>query len=91
MDKMLARKAHMFEKGEINRSTAILTIVKCLHKVNFFLKKIFFKNQSILEKSRRKRFDKFGYQQLQIDTHFLTQLVFDMVAFEDERYFIFNF
>jgi len=71
MDKMLARKAHMFEKGEINRSTAILTIVKCLHK-------------SILEKSRRKRLDKFGFQQLQIDTHFLTQLVFDMVAFEDE-------
>jgi len=71
MDKMLARKSHMFEKGDINRNTTILTIVKCLHK-------------SILEKLRRKRFDKFGYQQLQVDIYFLTQLVFDMVAFEDE-------
>jgi len=40
MDKMLARKANMFEKGEINRSTAILTIVKCLHKVTNFFEKI---------------------------------------------------
>ena len=33
MDKMLARKSHMFEKGEVNRNTIILTIVKCLLKV----------------------------------------------------------
>jgi len=71
MDKMMARKSHMFEKGEINRNTTILTVAKCLHK-------------SLLEKLRRKRYDKFGYQQLQVDVYFLTQLVFDMVAFEDE-------
>jgi len=73
MDKMLARKSHMFEKGEINRNTTILTVVKCL-------------NKALLEKLRKKRYDKFGYQQLQVDVYFLTQLVFDMVSFEDERY-----
>jgi hypothetical protein len=33
MDKMLARKTHMFEKGDINRNHLILSIVKCLLKV----------------------------------------------------------
>ena len=35
MDKMLARKAHMFEKVEISRNTVILTIIKCLLKVAY--------------------------------------------------------
>jgi len=37
-----------------------------------------------LDKIRRKRYDKYGYQQMQADCYYIVQLAFDMVSFEDE-------
>jgi len=72
MEKMLARKSHLFEKGEVSRNVLILTVIKGLLK-------------SYLEKVRRCRFDKFGYQQLQVDIYMLLQVSFDIVSIEDEN------
>jgi len=71
MEKMLARKSHIYEKGEISRNIVILATLKGLLK-------------SYMEKVRKSKFNKFQYQQLQVDIYMITQLCYEMASLEDE-------
>lgn len=75
MERMLAKKSHHFEKSELNRNSVLLSILKSVLK-------------GIIEHIRKCRFNKFGFQQIELDLFFLIQIFFEMVAVDDESLMI---
>ena len=75
MERILAKKSHHFEKTDLNRNVVLLSILKSMLK-------------GIIEHIRRVRFDKGGFEQLQIDMFFIVQICYEMVAVDDESLII---
>ena len=75
MERILAKKSHHFEKSDLNRNSLLLSILKSILK-------------GIIENFRRLRFDKFGFQQVEIDMYFVVQICYEMVAVDDESLII---
>ena len=77
MDRMLAKKSHHKEISDDLREGCLMSLIKGLCK-------------SLIEEIRKIRFDKFGFQQLQIDLYMLVQIIYEMVSTDDES-IIFGF
>jgi len=75
MERILAKKSHHFEKTDLNRNVVLLSILKSMLK-------------GIIEHIRRVRFDKLGFEQVQIDMFFIVQICYEMVAVDDESLII---
>ena len=75
MERILAKKSHHFEKSDLNRNVVLLSILKSMLK-------------GIIEHIRRLRFDKTGFQQLELDMYFIVQICYEMVAVDDESLII---
>lgn len=75
MERILAKKSHHFERTDLNRNTVLLSILKSILK-------------GIIEHIRRLRFDRNGFQQVEIDMYFIVQICYEMVAVDDESLII---
>eukprot|EP01016_Furgasonia_blochmanni_P056273 TRINITY_DN9567_c0_g1_i2.p1 TRINITY_DN9567_c0_g1~~TRINITY_DN9567_c0_g1_i2.p1 ORF type:complete len:236 (+),score=43.82 TRINITY_DN9567_c0_g1_i2:108-710(+) len=75
MERILARKSHVFEKAEFTRNNLLLCILKAILKL-------------FVENLRKITFDRNGYQQIQVDIYFLIQLFYETVYLEDESIII---
>ena len=75
MERSLAKRMNIFTNYPMKRDELVMGIMKIGLK-------------SICELVRLKRFNKFGYQQLQIDTAFLCSILFEVLKVNDEQGYI---